>query len=814
MDANGLKFWMLADQAHWHLVDDALQYDSASRSLRLARHRDIPDYAANAAEALKGLAIVPQSVDSFGTRAFWSPGESAVMATGAVPGEVSLFVVAPGESVTDVALGYDDLLYVAVAGRITIVDPRERFQPQEVPPLAGFQAWRLAAHPRGGVWAMDDQGNVAREVGSPSTVRPHPPYDASTVRPCQENPDPPRLIPLGGAAVAANEKAVALASTAQDGLAVLLWKGEESAHVRLLGPDGSFGPPRKMAGARTPFSLAFLSGTQVALLLPNLKEAPVYSLDDPGPEIPPEGDFYPLRNHDGGPFLHGTTLPPHYPATDGCRGLYRLSLPTYSRTGTALNKLILDSGRQSTVWHRLYVEAEIPDHCGVVISLGAVNDPGDEPEHWYPHQFGTMYPPDKNTPRGTWLRTASEIPYHRGLLACPRVKDRSGLFTVLIQRSGKAVRSLRGRFLRAKVELQGNGLSTPEVAAVRAYASRFSYVDQYLPELYREDAFGDDAEKNGSATRPDFLERFLGNFEGVLTPLEDRIAGAYLLTSPVTTPAEALDWLAGWIGTAFDSVYSEQQRRDLLAATPELYRRRGTTKGLGLSLDIATSGAVRRGQIVILEDWRLRRTFATILGADLSDADDPLTAGISSSGNSFVGDTLFLGDPYRKEFLALFADTLPKTISEARAVEAFFDRLAYRVTILVHQDMDPRDLGLVRRVAALETPSHVAVRVERATNQFRAGIASLVGVDTYLAPKPVPKNARVDISYFGRGDLIERAPSLDPRLGGEDLAARRPIAELSAPGLVEPGTSFHLSAGGSKAFEGKKIVAYLWTLLD
>ena len=171
----------------------------------------------------------------------------------------------------------------------------------------------------------------------------------------------------------------------------------------------------------------------------------------------------------------------------------------------------------------------------------------------------------------------------------------------------------------------------------------------------------------------------------------------------------------------------------------------------------------------------MRRTFATILGADLSDADDPLIAGITRSGNSFVGDTLFLGDPYRKEFLALFAATLPKSRSEARAVEAFFDGLAYRVTILVHQEINPQDLSLVRRVAALETPAHVAVRIEPATNAFRAGVASLVGVDTYLAPKPAPRAARVDVSYFGRGDLIERAPALDPRLGGEDVGSRLDI---------------------------------------
>ena len=83
---------------------------------------------------------------------------------------------------------------------------------------------------------------------------------------------------------------------------------------------------------------------------------------------------------------------------------------------------------------------------------------------------------------------------------------------------------------------------------------------------------------------------------------------------------------------------------------------------------------------------------ATILGTNLDDPDDPLLAGLSQSGNSFVGDTLFLGDELNKEFLALFGADLPKTQAEEAAIEAFFDGLAYRITVLVHQDVSAQDL--------------------------------------------------------------------------------------------------------------------------
>ena len=418
-------------------------------------------------------------------------------------------------------------------------------------------------------------------------------------------------------------------------------------------------------------------------------------------------------------------------------------------------------------------------------------------------------------PRGAWVPFPSESPFHPGLLPCPPEPGRNGLFTALIQRAGRRVTALTGRYLWVDMELLGDGRTTPEVAALRAWGSRFSYADRYLPELYREDELGPERDDPAPATPADFLERFLGNFEGMLTPLEDRIAAAHLLTDPATVPADALEWLGSWIGATFEPGLSEERRRDLLRAAPELHRWRGTLRGLRLALDVATGGAVSGGEIVVLEDYRLRRTFTTILGADLADEADPLLGGLAVSGNSIVGDTLFLGEENRREFLALFGADLPVSPAEQEAIQLFFERLAHRVTVLVHQQVEPQDLGLIRRVARAEAPAHVEVRVLTATVPFLVGAASLVGVDTYLAPEPAARPVEIGRSHLGLRDYLLGPASLDPRLGGGDpFADDPPVADAGEDRQVEPGSGFVLDASRSHAFGGRRIVRYHWTLID
>lgn len=873
MDVNGLRFWMMADGRQWHRPGNppALEFDQVRRHLRLARQRPPRGPAAEAGAVQESAARsllerVPQTRDQFGTWAYWDPGTGSIRATGALDDAVDLWW--PDEAPTDLVMGHDGVLHVALDGAVVLIDRRGRW-PMERVSHPDCVAWRLAPHPGGGVWVLDRvHRSLWRLRGSPlaAVAAPREPEESTRLCSCEPNPDPPRLCLDRARVIPGDETVVGLAASPEGRLAVMSWRspGEGTALLRLPLPAGDIAGPIRLEEAPFPWTLAWVSEERLAVRSPALaSEAPVYVL--PAGEAPPPiagmtlqplGDFHPLQRAQPepgapadpwapGPFVHGLTLPPYYPRRRETPGdpprtapLDGLPLPTHVRhQGEALGLGPLeaalptppadpalptcDSGQVDTVWHRLYLEAAIPANGGIVVELAA----SDTPERptcaadWHPHRFGERFlPGDGQVPVGTWLATASERPFHPGVLRCPRQPGRSGLFTALVQRAGRRVRRLRGRYLWVRVRLSGDGRGSPELAALRVYGSRFSYRDRYLPELYQENAFGDDGDAPATrATPADFLERFLAIGEGVLTPLEDQIAQAFLLTTVSTAPAEALDWLGSWIGVSLDPGWSTERRRRWLAHTPELYRRRGTKAGLELALDIASDGGVRRGAILVLEDFTLRRTFATILGADLAEEGDPLLGGWAVSGNSVVGDTLILGEEGREEILALFrVPANGGTAAERETVDRFHARLAHRATVLVHDQVSSLDLGLIRRVVALETPAHVATQVVTASHPLLVGVASLVGLDTVLTPRPPARRVKLDESRLNHA-LLQSPASLDPRLErGLDLplGESRPVAAIRGPQAVEPGVSFGLDGSPSRAGPGRTVRRFRWQRLE
>jgi phage tail-like protein len=826
MDANRQRFWMIADEPQWTLSSGA-QYNRDCRRLALLNSRPLPQPTGTPDPALQvtanqRLAQVPRAVDAFGTSAAWDGARGAVMASGAVPGAIPIWRPAMGEQPTDLVMGADGVLYIAINGRVEMLDRRDRWDAVALS-APNFTPFRMTPHSGGGAWILD-RGHklLARVRGLPLPMRPNAAYSPSTFRPSEEDPDPPRLQMLAGGWFGLNEDPVAIAASPGGRVAVLTWRTDATAAVHQWTPDGTHVAPITLAGAHWPYSISWVSEDSVAVLVPDIAtEAPVFQVTTGQPV----GDIYPLRDYDSGPFLHVPSLPAAYRTNAGeIVPLHHLSLPGFTSGGSATAATPIDSASTRTIWHRAYLEAIIPPHCGIKLFLAATDTPSapTADTDWYEHRFGDLYAtaPDSNrVPRAAWVSTPSEIPHQASLLGCPPERNRVGLFTVLIQRTNRPVSGLRGRYLWARVSLTGDTRSTPEIAALRVYGSRFSYVEKYLPELYHEDLFGPDADavSSNGHTPADFLERFLANFEGVLTPLEDRIASAYLLTDPSTVPEDSIEWLAGWIGLTFDPAIPADRRRAMLQNAPLLFRRHGTLRGLELGLNVATGGGIDRGSVRVLEDWRVRRTCATILGADLSDDTDPLLAGIGVSGNSYVGDTLFVGDENREEFLALFAPDVTRSAAESRAVSTFFDEFANRVTVLVHRDTPADAVGVIRRVVQLEIPAHVSSRVLPASDAFLVGTQSLVDIDTYLGPKVHPLPVQVGSSYLGVRDLVLGQPALDPRIeaAGSPLPADawQPPVAVAGPVLAPFGRSFTIDGSASRASVGNRIIRYVWQFL-
>lgn len=591
--------------------------------------------------------------------------------------------------------------------------------------------------------------------------------------------------------------------------------------------------------------------------------------------LPPQGDFYPLPGWSGGPFVGGRPgTPLHYPRGDGGvlrpAPVARVSLAARARYGVVANAAegtaadehvlgavgLIDTRQAATVWHRLHAEAVLPPGCAVLVWLAASDAgppafvPADPTARarWHPHLFGdrgalpaevqAALPAD--VPRAVWVRAASEVPLGRSLLCGTREPGRSGLFSVLVQRAGATVRSLQGPRLWVAAELFGNGRETPELVVLRAVAGRQSYRDRYLPALYHETVFGEEADRPGRATGADFLDRTLHLFEGLFTDIEGRIAASALVSDADACPEDALPWLGGWVGMAFEAGMTTARRRRMLRNAATLAQRHGTLTGLRLALDIVADDAVKQGRIVIVEDFRLRRTLATILGADLVDHDDPLTLGLARSGNSIVGEALFLGDRQTlapgelKTFLALFRnlsadrpgdqDALDADLAAAR--RALFDDLAHRVTVLVHEDLSGDDLSLVARVAELFTPAHVLVRAVQAQYPFLVGVAALIGADSYLRepapPRPVRLGPGDEASLLGGIDTLRGEASLDAHAGAFDgvLAQRgdpllAPVARIDVTvgnPAGQPGTApLTLDGSASHAASGHLIHRFEWT---
>lgn len=120
---------------------------------------------------------------------------------------------------------------------------------------------------------------------------------------------------------------------------------------------------------------------------------------------------------------------------------------------------------------------------------------------------------------------------------------------------------------------------------------------QYLPSLYRDD---------------ELMGRLLLMFESILGPIENMVDVLPAYLDPRLVPEPLLPWLASWVDVVLDDSWSLERRRELVRKAGELYRWRGTRRGLSEYLRIYT------GVVPLISEHipGMRLDAETRLGAD------------------------------------------------------------------------------------------------------------------------------------------------------------------------------------------------------
>ena len=108
-------------------------------------------------------------------------------------------------------------------------------------------------------------------------------------------------------------------------------------------------------------------------------------------------------------------------------------------------------------------------------------------------------------------------------------------------------------------------------------------ISSLLPALYQED---------------DFTRRLTSGFDEALAPLFCTLDNLEAYFDPELAPMDFVEWLSGWVGVVLDETWPPERRRALVGQAAELYRWRGTVRGLaalvavytGMEAEIVDSG--------------------------------------------------------------------------------------------------------------------------------------------------------------------------------------------------------------------------------
>lgn len=271
-----------------------------------------------------------------------------------------------------------------------------------------------------------------------------------------------------------------------------------------------------------------------------------------------------------------------------------------------------------------------------------------------------------------------------------------------------------GRYLWVKAELVGTAAAAPRLHSLRAYFPRESYL-RYLPDVYQTDA-----------EMAAFLERFLSLFESTFTEVEEEISATTRYLDPDGVPSEALSWLEGWLALAPDGTWSTADERELLRSAPDLFKSRGTRRGLDDLLDIYL------GDPTFSARWRW------FLDRQADAIDRKVANGELSSAEGAALKAM----PTRKHYIWEHQDLSCIEDPDAREVYEQVFPCPQCVAVMVWPSIGPDRIREVERLVDTTTPAHAITSVIPLQPSLRltdaegdTGYSTFLGVNSVLGER-------------------------------------------------------------------------------
>jgi len=232
----------------------------------------------------------------------------------------------------------------------------------------------------------------------------------------------------------------------------------------------------------------------------------------------------------------------------------------------------LDSTESGTVWHKIRVNADIPDDTFLEISYYAadtkqvlLNQEVVDLDDYLARLDETALP-GKDLEK-IWSK--------------PIVNPKDALLT-----------GANGRYIWFRIRFKGSEKSTPALHSMRIYFPRETLL-QYLPAIYQDDK-----------RSKDFLERFLSLFGTFLQEMDEKISQLPRLFDVHAAEDGFLRWLGKWLGITGTEQWSDSQLRKLILAAPQLYREKGTRRGMERIVELFTGEKPHIIEYFQTKQWR------------------------------------------------------------------------------------------------------------------------------------------------------------------------------------------------------------------